>query len=235
MSGGEADVKNSIWMRAVLYGGVFLAVGILAFATMSVGVANVKHADWDEKKLDYERVTEQYTEATADYTQANETYNQANETYNQANATYNQANANYTEAADDSNTTSEQLEALRADKEEKKQIKLQLSDEKYDAKMDKVDAHLSYLTWRTAGITILLMCVTYMAFIGLGGFMNSIYPEDQGHDDHGYGGDDHEHHGSGSPIVFSLGILLFLMGFPMFANTLSNMLSGIDSNIVDLG
>ena len=33
MSGGEADVKNSIWMRAVLYGGVFLAVGILAFAT----------------------------------------------------------------------------------------------------------------------------------------------------------------------------------------------------------
>ena len=105
MSGGEADVKNSIWMRAVLYGGVFLAVGILAFATMSVGVANVKHADWDEKKLDYERVTERYTEATANYTQANETYNQAN-------ATYNQANANYTEAADDSNTTSEQLEAL---------------------------------------------------------------------------------------------------------------------------
>ena len=73
---------------------------------------------------------------------------------------------------------------------------------------------LSYLTWRTAGITILLMCVTYMAFIGLGGFMNSIYPEDHGHDDHGYGGDDHEHHGSGSPIVFSLGVLLFLMGFP---------------------
>ncbi|MED5319731.1 MAG: hypothetical protein VX518_04035, partial [Candidatus Thermoplasmatota archaeon] len=78
MSGGEADVKNSIWMRAVLYGGVFLAVGILAFATMSVGVANVKQAEWDEEKLNYERVTEQYTEATADYTQANETYNQAN-------------------------------------------------------------------------------------------------------------------------------------------------------------
>ena len=74
MSGGEADVKNSIWMRAVLYGGVFLAVGILAFATMSVGVANVKQAEWDEEKLNYERVTEQYTEATADYTQANETY-----------------------------------------------------------------------------------------------------------------------------------------------------------------
>ena len=213
MSGGEADVKNSIWMRAVLYGGVFLAVGILAFATMSVGVANVKQAEWDEEKLN-ERVTEQYTEATADYTQANETYN---------------------EAAADNSTTSEQLELLKADKDEKKEIKLQLADDKYDAKMDKVDAHLSYLTWRTAGITILLMCVTYMAFIGLGGFMNSIYPEDHGHDDHGYGGDDHEHHGSGSPIVFSLGVLLFLMGFPMFSNTLSNLLSGVDANLGDLG
>ena len=104
MSGGEADVKHSIWMRAVLYGGVFLAVGILAFATMSVGVANVKHADWDEKKLDYERVTEQYSEATADYNLANQTYY---------------------EAASDDNTTTEQLALLSADKEEKKQIKNQ--------------------------------------------------------------------------------------------------------------
>ena len=256
MSGGEAHVENSVWMRAVLIGGVFLTIGILAFGAMGVGVANVKHADWDEKKLNYERVTEQYTEATADYTQANETYNQANETYNQANETYNQANANYTEAADDSNTTSEQLEALRADmeekkqikdqladakeplradKEEKKQIKLQLSDEKYDAKMDKVDAHLSYLTWRTAGITILLMCITYAAFVGLGGFLNSIYPDEVEHDSHGYGGDDHEHHGSGSPIVFSLGVMLFLMGFPSFQGTLGNLLSGVEANLGDLG
>ncbi len=107
------------------------------------------------KKTELEKNTEQYTEATADYNLANETYN---------------------EAASDENTTSEQLALLSADKEEKKQIKLQLADDKYDAKMDKVDAHLSYLTWRTAGITILLMCITYMAFIGLGGFMNSIYP-----------------------------------------------------------
>ena len=89
MSGGEAHVENSVWMRAVLIGGVFLTIGILAFGAMGVGVANVKHADWDEKKLNYERVTEQYTEATADYTHANETYNQANETYNQANEAYN--------------------------------------------------------------------------------------------------------------------------------------------------
>jgi len=39
MSGGEAHVENSIWMRAVLMGSTFLVIGILAFATMGVGVA----------------------------------------------------------------------------------------------------------------------------------------------------------------------------------------------------
>ena len=39
MSGGEAHVENSIWMRAVLMGGLFLTVGILAFASMGVGLS----------------------------------------------------------------------------------------------------------------------------------------------------------------------------------------------------
>ena len=185
MSGGEADVKNSIWMRAVLYGGVFLAVGILAFATMGVGVANVKHHAYEEAIEEYEEAKYAYEDAKAN------------------------------------NASDDEIKALKAVKEE--------------AHHHEVDAHLSYLTWRTAGITILLMCITYMAFIGLGGFMNSIYPDDHGHDDHGYGGDDHEHHGSGSPIVFSLGIMLFLMGFPSFQAVLGNLLSGVDANLGDLG
>ena len=186
MSGGEAHVENSIWMRAVLMGGLFLTVGILAFASMGVGVANMKHHEWDDAKYDYENKKEAYSIAEAD-----------------------------------NSTTPEELKSLKAAKEE--------------AYEHKVEAHLSYLTWRTAGITILLMCLTYAAFIGLGGFLNSIYPDDAGHDDHGYGGDDHEHHGSGSPIVFSLGIMLFLMGFPAFQNALGNMLDGTDANIADLG
>ena len=65
MSGGEADVKNSIWMRAVLIGGVFLAIGLLAFATMGVGVANMKHHTYEEAIHDYEEAKYDYEEAKA--------------------------------------------------------------------------------------------------------------------------------------------------------------------------
>ena len=186
MSGGEAHVENSVWMRAVLIGGVFLTIGILAFGAMGVGVANVKHVAYDEAKVEYYDAKEAYEEA--------------------------KANPDSTEA---------EVAALKAAKDE--------------AHHHEVEAHLSYLTWRTAGITILLMCITYAAFVGLGGFLNSIYPDEVEHDSHGYGGDDHEHHGSGSPIVFSLGVMLFLMGFPSFQGTLGNLLSGVEANLGDLG
>ncbi len=186
MSGGEAHVENSEWMRAVLIGGVFLAIGILAFATMGVGVANVKHHDYEEAILEYEDAKYAYEDAKA------------------------------------SNASDAEIATLKEAKEE--------------AHHHEVEAHLSYLTWRTAGITILLMCITYAAFIGLGGFLNSIAPSgDDAHDNHGYGGDDHEHHGSGSPIIFALGIMLFLMGFPSFQSVLGNMLSGTDFALGDLG
>ena len=185
MSGGEAHVENSIWMRAVLIGGVFLTIGLISFAALGVGVANVKHHAYEDAILDYEDAKYAYEDAKA---------NGASE---------------------------DEIKALKEVKEE--------------AHHHEIEAHLSYLTYRTAGITILLMCITYAAFIGLGGFLNSVFPDDAGHDDHGYGGDDHEHHGSGSPIVFSLGIMLFLMGFPSFQGALGNMLSGVEANLGDLG
>ena len=150
MSGGEAHVENSIWMRAVLIGGVFLAIGILAFATMGVGAANLKHHDYEIAMSEYEEAKYAYEDAKA------------------------------------TNASADEIATLKEAKEA--------------AHHHEVEAHLSYLTWKTAGITILLMCITYAAFIGLGGFLNSIAPnEDDAHDNHGYGGDDHEHHGSGSP------------------------------------
>jgi cytochrome c oxidase subunit I+III len=186
MSGGEAHVENSIWMRAVLIGGVFLAIGILAFATMGVGAANLKHHDYEIAMSEYEEAKYAYEDAKA------------------------------------TNASADEIATLKAEKEA--------------AHHHEVEAHLSYLTWRTAGITILLMCITYAAFIGLGGFLNSIAPNgDDAHDNHGYGGDDHEHHGSGSPIIFALGIMLFLMGFPSFQGVLGNMLSGTDFALGDLG
>ena len=86
---------------------------------------------------------------------------------------------------------------------------------------EEIDAHLSYLTYRVAGITILLMSITYAAFIGIGGFLNASKPQA----DHGDGHDDHEHHGSSSPIVFAFGIMLFLAGFPDFVVACKAMLS----------
>ena len=91
---------------------------------------------------------------------------------------------------------------------------------------EEIAAHLSYLTYRVAGITILLMSITYAAFIGVGGFLNASKPnaDDDHGDGHGDGyGDDH--HGSSSPIIFAFGIMLFLTGFPDFAIACKAMLN----------
>ena len=91
---------------------------------------------------------------------------------------------------------------------------------------EEIAAHLSYLSYRVSGITILLMSITYATFIGVGGFLNASKPN--GDDDHGDGhgdgyGDDH--HGSASPIIFAFGIMLFLAGFPDFVVACKAMLS----------
>jgi len=174
--GHGADVENTIWMRAVLIGTIFLVIGVLAYGVMGVGVANIKHHDYEEAHHDYEVAKEDY------------------------------------KAASDSGTaTQSDLDQLHKVEEE--------------AHHHYVEAHLSYLTWRTAGITILLMCVVYALFIGLGGFMNSIQPSGDHGDSHGHEDEyGHEHHGSSSPIIFALGIMLFLMGFPMFADAAKAML-----------
>ena len=85
-------------------------------------------------------------------------------------------------------------------------------------------AHLSYLSYRVSGITILLMSIAYATFLGVGGFLNASKANEEHGDDHGddYGGD---HHGSASPIIFAFGIMLFLAGFPDFVVACKAMLS----------
>tara|TARA_B100000900_G_scaffold408884_1_gene423872 strand:- start:2628 stop:3959 length:1332 start_codon:yes stop_codon:yes gene_type:complete len=84
----------------------------------------------------------------------------------------------------------------------------------------EIKAHLSYLTYWVAGITILVISGIYAIFLGVGGFINLIQPQEEHGDDHGH--DDHhdEHHGSASPIIFCIGVLLFLMGFPDFVEAM---------------
>ena len=54
--------------------------------------------------------------------------------------------------------------------------------------------------------------------------MNSSRADEE-HDEH-HGHDEHEHHGSASPIIFSFGCLLFLLGFPDFADGLHGLMMG---------
>ena len=167
MSGSLHDVKNEVWMRAVIISVVLLVIGVVAYGAFAGGLGSIKHHEWEDAHHDLE-------EAEASWNEANET-----------------------------GTLAEQEAAHTAWD---------------DAHHADVDAHLSYLTWVTAGKTILVMMIIYAAFFGIAGFYNSIQPDDN--DDHHYYGDDHEeHHGSASPILMAGGILLFMMGFPGFVTT----------------
>ena len=178
MSGHGAHVENGIWMRAVMMGGIILAIGVLLFATLGVAMADVKHDTWEELEDEYHHKEVEY--------------------------------------ALDGNITAAEAESL---------------DHLHH---EEVGAHLSYLSYRVSGITILLMSITYTTFIGVGGFLNASKPNgnDDHDDDHGddYGGD---HHGSASPIIFAFGILLFFAGFPDFAIACKAMLNA--SVTADLG
>jgi len=56
--------------------------------------------------------------------------------------------------------------------------------------------------WAVLGITLV-----FGGLYSVAGFANSSVPDD----DHGH--DDHGHHGSASPIIMAVGVLLFMMGF----------------------
>ena len=185
MSGSLHDVKNDVWMRAVIVSVLLLVVGGVAYGAFAVGIGSVKQNDWDAAHDDLEEAKMQWD------------------------------NLNVTQ--DDG--TEEGINDLNQKKEDAKIA----WEEAHEA---DIDAHLSYLTWVTAGKTILVMMIVYAAFYGIAGFYNSIQPEEE-HDEHHHDDDHEEHHGSASPILMATGVLLFMMGFPGFVNTCKSLL-GLD-------
>ena len=185
MSGSLHDVKNDVWMRAVIVSVLLLVVGGVAYGAFAVGIGSVKQNDWDAAHDDLEEAKMQWD------------------------------NLNVTQ--DDG--TEEGIKDLNQKKEDAKLA----WEEAHEA---DIDAHLSYLTWVTAGKTILVMMIVYAAFYGIAGFYNSIQPEEE-HDEHHHDDEHEEHHGSASPILMATGILLFMMGFPGFVNTCKSLL-GLD-------
>jgi len=175
MSGHGTDVKNSIWMRAVLFAGGFITFGIIAFSILGIALAGPAH--------------EEYLSAIDEYHHAEDAYHESI-------------------VAGDS---------IDGDTDDPLYIA------KEDAHHHEVEAHLSYLNWKVSGNTILVMSFIFASFIGIGGIINSLQPDAEHSDD------EHEHHGSASPIIFTFGIMLFMIGFPGFSNTITELLTGTDA------
>ena len=174
--GGGSDVKNAVWMRALMMAGLILGIAIASYVGLGVVAAGAKHLAWEDEEHHYDEVKEKWQ---AEVTAGNIT------------------------SEDESN------EFYKA---------------KEEAHHHEIEAHLSYLTYRVAGLAILFVGIIFSAFLVISGVMNSSQA-DEHHDEH-HGHDEHEHHGSASPIIFSFGCLLFLLGFPDFADALHGLMMG---------
>ena len=134
-------------------------------------------------------------------------------------------NGDYHDAKDAYYTAKDNYETLKAAGEDTSNAKA-VKEAAHD---EYVSTHLNYLTFAVAGNTVLVMMIVYSAFIGFGGFVNSLKP-DADHGDH----DDHGHHGSSSPIVLAFGVMLFMIGFPRFAHGAEGMLYGLEFELMDM-
>jgi cytochrome c oxidase subunit I+III len=175
MSGHGADVKNAIWMRAVLFAGGFLTFGIIAFSILSVALAGPAHDEYMAAVDEYHHAEDAWKESVADG------------------------------------------HSIDGDHHDELYVAME------EAHHHEEEAHLSYLNWRVSGNTILVMCIIFASFIGIGGIVNSLQPDAEHSDD------EHEHHGSASPIIFTFGVMLFMIGFPGFANTVTEILTGTNA------
>ena len=174
--GGGSDVKNAVWMRALIMAGMILGFAVVSYVGLGVVVADMKHHTWEDEEDEYDKAKKAYNSAIED-------------------------------------------ETIQSDDKDSSEFIAYAT-----AYNDKTDAHLSYLTYRVAGLAILFVGIIFTAFLVISGILNSSRP-DEHHDEH-HGHDDHEHHGSASPIIFSLGCLLFLLGFPEFADGLHGLMMG---------
>ena len=197
MSGGLHDVKNAIWMRTVAIGLGLIVLGMVAYGAFAVGLASVKHHEWEDAEEHHEAAHEAEI-AAASFQSTNLTI------WIDAGSPADGVIFDEMVSANETLNTAEEAA--------------------HDAEHEEEQAHLSYLTWTTAGKTIMVMFLIYGSLFIVSGFFNSIQPEPE---HHGHDDDHEEHHGSASPILMASGILLIMMGFPGFVTTSKSML-GID-------
>ena len=203
--GGASDVKNTVWVRALMMAGLIFGLAVVSYVGLGVVVANVKHQDYAKSIDAYDEKNDVYVSLSLQIT-------------NLENQSESLDPANESSDVEPYNALMEQISEAEAEKEAAEKAK-------DDAHHHEVEAHLSYLTYRVAGLTILFVGIIFTAFLAISGLLNSSQP-DEHHDDHHGGHDEHEHHGSASPIILSFGCLLFLLGFPDFADGLHGLMMG---------
>ena len=133
--GGGSDVKNAVWMRALMMAGLILGIAVASYVGLGVVAAGAKHLAWEDEEHHYDEVKEKWQ---AEVTAGNIT------------------------SEDESN------EFYKA---------------KEEAHHHEIEAHLSYLTYRVAGLAILFVGIIFSAFLVISGVMNSSRA-DEHHDEH---------------------------------------------------
>ncbi len=179
--GGHSDVKNAIWMRALLMAGMIFGLGLASYVGLGVVVAGMKETAWDDEAAHFHDAEDAWKDAVA---------------------------------------------AGEIDSSDKNEP---LYEAKEDAHHHEIEAHLSYLTYRVSGLTLLFVSIIFAVFLGISGIFNSAQPDEEHHDDH-HGHE--EHHGSASPIIFAFGCMLFLIGFPDFADGLHSLMMGSGNDAI---
>ena len=48
--GGGSDVKNAVWMRALIMAGMILGFAVVSYIGLGVVVADVKHHAWEDEE-----------------------------------------------------------------------------------------------------------------------------------------------------------------------------------------
>ena len=51
--GGGSDVKNAVWMRALVMAGMILGFAVVSYVGLGVVVADMKHHTWEDEEAHY--------------------------------------------------------------------------------------------------------------------------------------------------------------------------------------
>ena len=61
--GGGSDVKNAVWMRALIMAGMILGFAVVSYIGLGVVVADMKHHTWEDEEDHYYEAKKEWQDA----------------------------------------------------------------------------------------------------------------------------------------------------------------------------